>query len=345
MTYAVILAGGKGERLWPLSRENRPKQLLPFVNNHSLLENSLDRLDGLIEKDNRFIVTTEQQKNAINNLVNDKINSLFIEPASRNTAPAIVLSCLLLAKKNPDAVVVFLPADHYIPNTKKFVESISHAIEYSKKHDSITLLGVKPHFPATGYGYIEYQKNTSDDPVGKVLQFHEKPSLKVAQSYCSKQSMLWNIGIFCGRISIFLHEYQKYTPELYAEMQNYIVANDAQLYSSMQSISIDHALMEKSDKINVVPVDFEWFDVGNLEIFLTLQQSVHSNASSANVIEINAKNNLISSSSGKIITLLGVDDVCVVETADAILIVKRSQAEKVKLIIQELKKRNLDQYL
>ena len=114
----------------------------------------------------------------------------------------------------------------------------------------------------------------------------------------------------CGRISIFLHEYQKYTPELYAEMQNYIVANDAQLYSSMQSISIDHALMEKSDKINVVPVDFEWFDVGNLEIFLTLQQSVHSNASSANVIEINAKNNLISSSSGKIITLLGVDDVC-----------------------------------
>ncbi len=345
MTYAVILAGGKGERLWPLSRESKPKQLLPFVNNRSLLENSLDRLDGLIERHNRFIVTNKQQEKAIIALVGNHIHSLFIEPASRNTAPAILLSCLLLAQKNPNAVVVFLPADPYIPETKKFVAGISAALEYNAKHDVITLLGVKPRYPATGYGYIEYKKDIQDAHVGAVLKFHEKPSLEVAQIYCSMQSMLWNIGIFCGRVSVFLREYQKYAPELYAGMQNYILSGDKNDYLSLPSISIDHALMEKSDKIYVVPVDFEWSDVGNLEIFLALQQEAQSKNARGNVIEIDAHNNLISSSSGKMVALLGVDDVCVVETPDALLIVKRSEAEKVKLIVQELKKKNLDQYL
>lgn len=343
MVYAVILAGGKGERLWPLSRESKPKQLLPFTQNGSLLENSLDRLDGLIEPSHRFIVTTQQQENMISKLVGDKIHSLYSEPASRNTAPAILLSCLLLAKKDPDALVVFLPADPYIADTKKFIEMLSIALEYSKKHDVITLLGVKPRFAATGYGYIEYTKDSSKEHVGSVLKFHEKPSPQDANIYYAMSSMLWNIGIFCGRISVFLQEYQKYMPEMYYLMQEYITSNDKNIYAALPSISIDHAIMEKSDKIRVVPVDFEWSDVGNLDVFLSLQKL--GQAPSKNTIEIESHNNLISSSSGKLIALLGVHDLCIVETDNALLIAKRSETEKVKLIVQDLKKKKLDQYL
>lgn len=342
--YAVILAGGKGERLWPLSREKQPKQLLPFVNHNSLLEDTLNRLNELISQKNRFLITTQQQKEIINNHVGNIVGTILVEPVARNTAPAILLSCLMLAQQDSDAVVIFLPADPYIPDTKKFVHTVSQALEYSQTHDDIILLGVKPRFPATGYGYIEFQPDAQDNCIGSVIKFHEKPSLETAKKYCSMQSMLWNIGIFCAKVSVFLQQFQKYAPEMYATMENYIQSGDQSFYAALPSISIDYAIMEKSDAVKVVPVDFEWSDVGNLDIFLTLQQAARPDKQQEH-IEIESHNNLISGPAGKLIALVGVHDLCIVETPDALLVMKRSEAEKVKSVVEALKKKNLDRYL
>ena len=341
--YAVILAGGTGERLWPLSREDRPTQLLPCVDDHSLLEDTLDRLDGLIPSANRFIITTEQQKETINSLVGSKINEVIVEPASRNTAPAILLSCEYLARKNIRGVLVFLPADHFIPDTKKFQQSLLHAVQYAQNHATITLLGVKPTFPATGYGYIEYTKNPNT-AVGPVVTFHEKPAPAVAQKYYNNEHMLWNIGIFCAQNSVFTQQFKQYAPDLYQEMQTFLTTTKKSDYDHIPSISFDYAIMEKSDDITVLPVEFSWSDVGNLEQFLLLRTRSEQESASS-IIAIDAKNNLVAASSNKIVALLGVHDLCVVETDDALLVMKRSDAEKVKLIITELKRKGLDRYL
>ncbi len=340
--YAVILAGGKGERLWPLSREKRPKQILPFVNDHSLLEDTLNRLATIVPEKDRFVVTTEQQKNIIEQHCKNNINSLLIEPASRNTAPAILLSCLLLARQDPEALVIFLPADPYIPDTQKFVQSIAHAFEYGKHHEKIVLFGVKPTFPATGYGYIEFKE--AHDQVGSIIKFHEKPSREIAEKYASMPSMLWNIGIFCGKISVFLQQFQKHVPDMYTSLQQYVRSPNQALYEALPSISIDYAVMEKTKDIVVMPVDFSWSDVGNLETFLSLQQK-YSRNDVHNRIEIKAHNNLITADSKKLVALLGVDDLCIVDTPDALLIMKRSEAENVKQIVAELKKKGLERYL
>jgi mannose-1-phosphate guanylyltransferase len=300
--YAVILAGGKGERLWPLSREKCPKQILPFVNDHSLLEDTLNRLATIVLEKDRFIVTMERQKNIIEQLCKNNINSLFIEPASRNTAPAILLSCLLLARQDPEAIVIFLPADSYIPNTQQFVKSISDAFQYCKDHDKIVLFGVKPTFPATGYGYIEF-KEEAHDHVGSIIKFHEKPSQEVAEKYASMSSMLWNIGIFCGKISVFLQQFQNHVPDMYRSLQQYVRSPDQALYEALPSISIDYAVMEKTKDIVVMPVDFSWSDVGNLEVFLSLQKQ-YSRDNLDNRIEVKAHNNLIAADSKKLVTLL-----------------------------------------
>lgn len=212
--YAVILAGGSGERLWPLSRKYRPKQLLTVGNQGTLLDQAIERLLPTIPAENIRISTTKRYEKIIHNYVGNRIGTTIIEPSSRNTGPAILLTCMKLYEHDPDAVIIFVPADPFIPkeDNYRFINYVNQALAFSQSHDCITLLGVKPTMPATGYGYIEYIDNETQAPY-KVVKFHEKPSLEVARNYMTMRTMLWNIGMFCGKASVFIDEFRYAAPD------------------------------------------------------------------------------------------------------------------------------------
>lgn len=330
--YGVILAGGKGERLWPLSRQNFPKQLLS-LSKKSLLEHTKDRFAAFIPKSNLMCVTLEEQAKIIAPFFND--DALICEPHARNTAAAILLSCLRIAAKNEHASILFSPADHYITDREKFVAVQQKAVAHSMQHDVITLIGVKPTHPATGYGYIEYTH--LKDGIADIVRFHEKPSHVQACAYL-QTDMVWNIGIFCAKVSVFISEYKRLAPQLYQRVYTYFISGNADLYKGVESISIDYALMEKSNKLSVIPADFGWSDIGNLETFLTLQAGGLQKP-----VEIHSSNNVVMAE--KLTVLIGVHDLCVVQTDDVILIAKRDEVENVKSAVNELKKQKLEKYL
>ena len=336
--YGVILAGGVGERLWPLSRRNNPKQFLSVDSQKTLLEQSIDRLSLAIKPENVWLTISAQH----NNLKSDAIGRVLVEPISRNTGPAVLYTCLELYKKNPNAIVVFVPADSYIPinDYALFSEYIKQALAFVSQNNVIGLFGVTPTYPATGYGYIEYDDVQRKTNAYKVRRFHEKPSQTLASTYAKMPNMLWNVGIFAGKVSVFIDEFQRIAPELYEEINAW--KKNKKEYSSISNISIDYAIMERSNHLWVLPVDFAWGDVGNIEVFLSLKQKLHNSATK--IISIDASNNLIDVSK-KMVALIGVDNLCIVETPDTLLITKKNEAEKVRKVVAHLKETNQENYL
>ena len=337
--YGIVLAGGVGERLWPLSRQSRPKQFLKLGSEKTLLEQSIDRLQGVVDK--VWVVTSNNHYDLVKQEVGNLVDYVLAEPCGRNTAPAILYSCLELQKVDPDALVVFMPSDPYIPlsDYKKFRNYLHKALMYAHRFDQMVLLGVEPTYAATGYGYIEYDSSPNQSDIFAINRFHEKPSLRLAQNYIKQSNMLWNIGMFCGNLQFFIKQYQSFAPDIYKAVCDFM--KNEKFYEEIESISIDYAVIEKSNKVSVQPVDFAWCDVGNVDVFLSIKQQ-ESKMSKA--IEINARDNLVDVP-GKLVALVGVSDLCVVETEDALLITKRSEAEKVRAVVAQLKQEKQTSYL
>jgi len=340
--YCVILAGGIGERLWPLSLQNKPKQLLEICNNQTLLEQAIDRASLLMPKNNIIISTTQQHQEIIEKLFGSRIGHVIVEPGIRNTGPAILLSCFKIYEKDPEAMVLFLPADPFIPqkDNKKFAQCVEHAIDFTSQNDRIALLGVKPTFAATGYGYIEFDPKAIPQP-SPIKKFHEKPSQDTAQTYLGCKSMLWNIGIFCAKASVFIEEYKHTAPEIYQGVIDYQEGNAP--YESIKSDSIDYAIMEKSNRVSVLPVDFAWCDVGNLEIFLSIKDMFGS-LKNDKVFSSESHNNLVNVPN-KLVALIGVSDLCVVETDQVLLIAKRQDTQKIRDVVKQIKQEGFTEYL
>lgn len=339
--YCVILAGGSGERLWPLSRPFKPKQLLEVGEQKTLLEQAIERLKPIAKQDTTWICTTSQHAASIKNLTSNTVGHIVIEPGARNTGPAILLSCLEIYDKDPEALVLFLPADPFIPphDYTLFAAYLDHAFDFVSQEDRIALLGVKPTFAATGYGYIEFEKSQSAPY--PVLKFHEKPSKVVAEQYLASSTMLWNIGMFCAKVSVFIDEFKQLAPAMYEGVVGYRAGLNP--YNSIISDSVDYAIMEKSKKISVLPVDFSWCDVGNIEIFLSIKEQ-YGALSNKKLLEVESNNNLIDVPD-KLVALIGVQDLCIVQTDQVLLVTKREDAEKVRTIVKMLKQGAFKEYL
>jgi mannose-1-phosphate guanylyltransferase len=332
--YCVVLAGGTGERLWPLSRKGKPKQFLSLIEEKTLLESTFDRLDGVVGVKHNWVVTTKELAPLVKSTMNGRVEHIVAESASRNTAPAILQTLLEISAINPNAYVVFLPADHYIPDTQAFAAAINTVIKHKDK-TKVTLLGIQPLFPATGYGYIKKDASqTVDDQPSPVLGFFEKPSLDVAKCYLESGDMLWNAGIFCGHVHDFIDEYKTHAASLYDDMTQFMQGKTP--YEQIANISIDYAVLEKSKNIWVLPVKFDWSDIGNLSTYLSIKNKTDKPQHS--LIEIASKNNTVHSNSKKIIALIDISDLCIIETNDVLLVAPRSSAEKVKMVVELLKK-------
>lgn len=353
--YFIIPCGGSGTRLWPLSRKNRPKQLLPFLNNKSLLEQTIDRIKPLAKSlQNIGVVTCQEQAHLITQTIGDKVGILLAEPTPRNTGPAILYSCLEIAKKSPEAVVSFLAADHFIPETKKFCSYLQKAINFAESHDKIVTLGLMPTYPATGYGYIQAKTSgklrsspflLAGQPYD-VKKFHEKPDRQKAMEYLKQGDIFWNLSMFVGKVSVFINEYKAHAPEIYQAVSSYVSTGLG--YEQAPSVSIDYAIMEKSENITIIPCDFAWNDIGNLDVFLSIEQQhegrMPQKATSHQVINISGKNN-IAKTSKKVVTFIGVDNLCLIEDGDVILVAKRDEVEKVKEVHKKLYEKRLEELL
>lgn len=328
--YYVVLAGGNGERLWPLSRKNKPKQFLSLNEDESgsIFESTLDRLEKVKGKKHFWAVTTQALYEPLQKLGNGRVEHYVVEPARRNTAPAILLTCLALAQKDPQAHVLFLPSDQYIPDSKAFAQTLNVLLD-TPSSKGITLIGLKPERPATGYGYIKY--DPTKEGVSPALGFFEKPKLDVAQEYVKSGTMLWNTGIFFGKVSDFIEEYKKHAPDVLEAIEAFLRGEGS--YEDAPNTSIDYAVLEKSAAVNILPAAFAWSDIGSMPTYLSLKSEPKDRVT----IALDAHDNFVQTDK-KLVALIGVSGLCIAQTEDVLMVTQCQRAEEVKRVVAELVK-------
>jgi mannose-1-phosphate guanylyltransferase len=349
--YAVIMAGGRGTRFWPRSRKKRPKQLLNIIGEKTILEQTVDRIRPLCPWERIYIVTEKDQAPLIRELLPDlPEDQLLVEPLGKNTAPCIGLAARLLAKRDPEAVMAILPADHYIAREPEFRHVLAKAAEAARSGDYLITLGITPTFPETGYGYIEKgpaRKVLPDRPVWAVQAFHEKPDRAKAEAMLASGGFFWNSGMFIWTAAAILKKLAQYTPELYRELAGLPPTvrhpewESALLpaYERMEDISIDYAVMEKADNVLMLEGDFGWNDVGSWEAVYQLEaRDGQGNCFQGPVVTLDSAGCLVYSPR-KLVALLGVKNLVVVDTPDALLVCPRERSQEVKKIVELLEKK------
>lgn len=345
--FIAILAGGRGERFWPMSRKAKPKQVLSLFSDKTLIEESVLRLKSLITKDNLYILCNKELKIALGKLSALKGAKIIAEPASRNTAGAIALISALVEKKNPGSVLVVLPCDQYIADEKEFEKALKIAVETAAANDKIVTIGIKPAYPATGYGYINIggKSKSGDKAVFAVEGFKEKPDKKTAEKYFKSGKFLWNAGIFIFRSSRMLSSFEEYAPGIYNSVIKIVNSSAFEkslnsIYPKIESISIDYAVMEKTKDILCVEGNFEWCDVGSWESFECILKKDKSGniIKSGNFVGLDVRNSIILGENDKLIGAVGVDGLIIVQTKDAILVCAKNKAQQVKSLVEEFKK-------
>ena len=339
--YGLILAGGSGSRLWPLSRELYPKQLLNIQNTESLLQATFDRLKKCIEPQNIISMTGVKHfsnvKYQLSSITENPI--VLSEPISKNTAPAIILGSKYVMKKSKtDPIILVVPSDHMIKDVKGFAETVKEGEKLAKEGKIVTF-GIKPTYPETGYGYINSVNN----------KFVEKPNAELAKKYVEDGNYFWNGGIFMFKASVLLEEAAKCAPEIYSKLNAFDFSQTDEIpfteYDKMPNISIDYAVMEKSDKVSMVVLKSDWNDLGSWKsIYDVSKKDENGNVKIGHVLDEGSKNSFVYSSS-KLVATIGLEDIILVETEDAILACKADKSQDVKKIFDTLKKQNDNTHL
>ncbi|MFA9397242.1 MAG: mannose-1-phosphate guanylyltransferase [Clostridiaceae bacterium] len=353
MIYALILAGGKGVRLYPLSRKSKPKQFLNVFGNKSFLRDTLDRVLPIINKDNVYVVTNEDYKEKIYEET-DEINkeNIFVEPENKETATCIGLSCAKLLKKDKDATLVVLPSDHYIEGKREFKDTILQGIEIAEKKRGLVTIGVLPTRPETGYGYIKMGSRTNAAIESyKVERFLEKPNIDVAKDLIETKNYLWNSGIYIFRADIYLREMEKYLPHMYKNIINIYqtIGTDEEKqtieeqYRLIDGISVDFGIMQKTRKGYVVKCNFLWDDIGT---FGAISRYINKKRDSFGKSYMEDSENCFVYSKDKLIIGFGIKDLIIVESKDVILIMEKNKDQELKHLVNKLiEDKSFDEYL
>ncbi len=349
---SIILAGGSGTRLFPLSRKKFPKQFLNLKDEESLFQKTVNRnLKAVNDKNDIIIITNDDYqfhiKNQLKNIIEENVN-IILEPIGRNTAPAIALAVkYTLEKLNVDEneVLFISPSDHIIAPEDKFIDYIKKAEKLAKEGYIVTF-GINPVKAETGYGYIEADKQSIlNKDSFKVKQFHEKPDLETAQKYILEGNYFWNSGMFAFSIKTILEEFKKYSPDIFDLINKNTFEELINNFKNMPDISIDYAIMEKTDKAVVVPMDIAWSDVGSWDsVYEVLDKDNNKNIKIGNVIDIDTKNSLIMGNE-RLVATIGIKDMIIIETSDAILVANKGESQKVKDLVKILKNNKELNYL
>jgi mannose-1-phosphate guanylyltransferase len=347
--YALILAGGSGERFWPLSRRTRPKQLLQLVSKKILLEETVARMEGLVPRERILILTNVEQEKAVRELLKDfPAENILAEPVKRDTAAAVALGAGWVAVRDHAATMMVLPADHVINDRKAFQETMKLAATAAEETGGLVTIGIKPTWACPGFGYIEQgaavrlRDSDGKGAVHRVVRFREKPNTELAESFLRMGNFRWNAGMFVWSVPTLLSEFNRHAPEL-ADFISQIRAVGnfekglRERFSKLPRVSFDYAVMEKADRVLVVEASFDWDDVGSWSaVAKYFNQDEHNNASNCATTAVDSTHNIIFDQEGTNVALLGVHNLIIVRTGDAILVCHRHQAEKIKDLIGKL---------
>ncbi len=346
-TYAVVLAGGSGRRFWPLSRDSRPKQLLRIFDDSTLLEQALQRLEGLVPRENILILTNAEQAAEVQAILpHHPPENILAEPAKRDTAPAIALGIGWVARRDPSATMIVLPADQLIKDTAAFQSCLTGAVEVATRMPALVTIGIKPTWACPSYGYIERGRRAfisglqTQVPVYEVARFREKPNPDLAEQFLAQGHFSWNAGMFIWSLPTVVKELSQHCPELMkfiTEIRHSsdISATIAQQFPGLTPISIDYALMENAGRVLNIEASFDWDDVGSwISVGKYLATDAHDNASNSPLATIDSAGNIVFTSSKIQVTLLGVHDLIVVQTPDAVLVADKHSADSIKKLVE-----------
>lgn len=349
--YAILMAGGVGSRFWPVSTTNFPKQFHDMLGTgQTLIQQTFQRFAAIIPTKNIFVLTND----CYIDLVLDQLplidrDQVIAEPVMRNTAPCIAYASLKIQKKNPNAVMVVAPTDHWICDLQTFQDDTLNCLSYASQEQVLITMGVKPTFANTGYGYIQYNKHLelSNKDIYAVKKFTEKPSLELAQSFLDQGNFVWNAGIFIWSVQEILKAFQDYYPSIYHLFNNgYDFLNTAdetifckENYALADSISIDYAVLEPSDNVVVLPISFDWNDLGTWgALYEELEKDKHNNAVvNAKLVDYNSTGNMLyTHNDKKVIVVDGLSDYIIVDQPDALLIYPKSKEQSIKTVVSDV---------
>ncbi len=358
--YAVIMAGGVGSRFWPKSRERSPKQFLEIAGSGTMIQNTVARIQDFVPAMNTFVVTNRlQEELTYRQLPFIPKENVLIEPVGRNTAPCIGLAATLIHRIDPRGIMIVLPADHVIADVKEFQRVLRVATNVADESGALITIGIKPSRPETGYGYIQYEDDAQpnnpykEEGVLRVRTFAEKPNLETAVKFLESGDFLWNSGMFVWKAQSILKEIEVHLPDLHVQLKTLTQKPGTaefksaleQAYGLIRSISIDYGVMEKAGNVFVAKGDFGWSDVGSWDEVVRLATAdADANSTKGIVITKDAKGNYIDAG-GKVVAVVGVDDLIIVTTDDALLVCRKGKSQDVKEIVDYLRRKQMNDQL
>lgn len=360
-SYAIVMAGGVGARFWPFGTSRLPKQFLPIADsNDTMLQLTIKRLKDIVPIDQVFIITNQQYIGLVKKQL-PKIpkENIIGEPVGRNTAPCIGLASILLRQFEEKAKMFVIPADHLIENVDEFTKVVNAGLRFVEEKDAIVTLGIVPSHPETGYGYIQFiedayfRENNNEVDIFRVKTFAEKPTLDVARIFLESGDFLWNSGMFIFRADTMLKQMETYLPDLYHALQKIEKALHSanyqkvleQVFAEIKGISIDYGIMEKAKNVFVIKADLKWSDLGSWdEVYRLRKKDKNGNAIIGESYIKDSHNNLIMSPKG-FVSVIGADDLIVIDTKDGLLICKRDRTQEVKEVVDYLKRKGLSDYI